>query len=77
MNEPLSPSAQEALKREVPAIDAALARILECLDLNATECPSCNLTKRHNFRDHQLAEFLRSTSNKLKNWTRTSRRVGG
>lgn len=70
MNEKLSEPAREALRREVPGIEDALSRVLECLDLNATVCASCNLTTKHNFRDWQLSEFLRSTRNKLKNWQR-------
>lgn len=65
---PLSPTAREAICREVPNITAALARLREGMDEEAGDCACCGLPVRRSFTDAQLAEQIGSMLNKLSRW---------
>jgi hypothetical protein len=73
LHQSLSASAKAAVLRDVPAIEALLACILSAVDDSSQPCPCCKLTVRRAYRDHQLAENLRSTLSMLRRWYAESR----
>lgn len=69
----LSEPARLALVQNTPMIEAALEQLLASVDDSSHECESCALVIRHFYRDHQLAENLRSMLHKIRNWHREAR----
>lgn len=68
MHERLTEAAAQALKQEVPLIEAALLRIRAALNEDSTECAHCHLRLKAANRDCQLAETLKSARHKLRRW---------
>ena len=64
----LSESASCALTEKAPLIEAAFSAILSAVDDSSHTCECCGLVLRHCFRDHQLAENLRSMREKVRKW---------
>jgi hypothetical protein len=64
----LTAKAQEAILREVPHIESALIALYAALDLGSYECEACHSERKVSFRDHQLAENLRSIRHKIRRW---------
>jgi hypothetical protein len=66
--EELTEAASEALRREVPEIEAALSRIQAAVNTADQECACCHLKVKVAWRDSQLGETLRGIRNKLRRW---------
>jgi hypothetical protein len=64
--ERLSETACAAILKEVPAIEAALYRISDVLNVKATECACCHLQVKDSFREHQVADSIRGLRGKLR-----------
>ena len=58
MHERLTEAAAQALKQEVPLIEAALLRIRAALNEDSTECAHCHLRLKAANRDCQLAALI-------------------
>ena len=67
-NQRLTEAVAEALRREVPGIEAALLRIQATADMTTHECEHCHFLVKHAFRDTQLSDGLRGVRSKLRRW---------
>lgn len=68
IHQPLTESAKIALREHIPGAVTHLQSVLAAVDDTSHDCPCCNLTVRRAYRDHQLAENLRSTLSMLRRW---------
>jgi len=68
LHQPLTESAKAAFAEHVPGVVAHLQAVLAAVDDTSHGCPCCKLTVRRAYRDHQLAENLRSTLSMLRRW---------
>jgi hypothetical protein len=57
----LTKAAQEAIATELPAIEAAIRRILGALDTKVEPCCSCGLKVARSYNDARAAEMFRAT----------------
>jgi hypothetical protein len=73
LHQPLTETARGALLEHGPGAIAQLEAVLVAVDDTSHACPCCKLTVRRAFRDHQLADNLRSTLTMLKRWHAESR----
>jgi hypothetical protein len=64
----LTEAAKEALRREVPIIEASLRRLRAVCDDSSTECLCCHLKVKRSWRDAQLVDTVKSILNKLSRW---------
>jgi hypothetical protein len=60
--------ARELLSKMIPVWLEEIQEVVESLDGEAHTCECCKLRVQYNFREHQIAENLRSFSTKLRRW---------
>ena len=73
MNERLSESAVATILENAPKVIAAIDAMLAQVDTSSHKCECCKLTIKHQYRDSQFGDNLRSWREKVARWMREAK----